>query len=151
MSDSHSSVAYLKRAIEKEKDCKYIFFLGDGLSDIEKVKGDYPDRSFICVKGNNDFAFEKDTEAYKYLCGHTIVATHGHKQNVRSWHYGLIELALSVRADIVFYGHTHRSDFYTDASAGVYLINPGAVCGGKYAVVSLEKGAVDVSFRSIFE
>lgn len=151
MSDSHSNQAFLRRAVEREKDCKYVFFLGDGLNDIQKIKGDFPDRTFICVKGNNDFGSERDTEAYRYLCGHTIVATHGHKQNVRSWHYGLIDLAVSVRADVVFYGHTHRRDFFTDASSGVYMINPGAACSGSYAVVFLEKGTVDVSFRRVTE
>ena len=36
-SDSHGDTAYIKRAILKNKDAEVLFFLGDGLYDIDEV------------------------------------------------------------------------------------------------------------------
>ncbi|MCM1391387.1 MAG: YfcE family phosphodiesterase [Ruminococcus sp.] len=151
ISDSHGSVNNIRTAIEKENDCAMLFFLGDGLSDIEKVKSDYPNKTFLCVPGNNDFGYTEDTVAYKYIEGNTIVYTHGHRFNVRYSLGDLLAHADSVMANVVFYGHTHRADLRYDSYKGVYLINPGAMCEGKYAVVTLNKYGAETEFKSIYE
>lgn len=148
VSDSHGIVNNLTRIIGRETECKTVFFLGDGARDIESCKKRYPDRSFICVRGNNDWGSEEETEAYKYIDGNTVVAVHGHLFGVR---YGLGELtqkAESVRANVAFYGHTHIPDI--QYLGGICLVNPGAVCDGRYAVVSLNRDGPFPTLKSLY-
>lgn len=148
VSDSHGILNNLTRILERESRCKTVFFLGDGSRDIENCKNRYPDRSFICVKGNNDWGSEDETEAYKYIDGNTVIAVHGHLFGVR---YGLSELsrkAESVRANVAFYGHTHIPD--VQFAGGICLVNPGAVCEGRYAVVSLGEDGPVPKLKSLY-
>ena len=54
-SDSHGSSEYIIRMLDKEPECKTVFFLGDGINETENVIRMYPDRKFIIVRGNNNF------------------------------------------------------------------------------------------------
>ena len=149
-SDSHGAVSLLNEMLTKEKDCSLVFFLGDGINETEKMKDRYKDKKFIVIKGNNDWYSQSDTEAYKYIEGMTIMACHGHKFNVRFSLRGLLNSAESVRANIALYGHTHVSAMYNDPVTGICAINPGALCEGKYAVLTVEKGAFDIEFKSVY-
>lgn len=151
LSDSHGRALNFSRAVEIEKDCKLVFFLGDGVRDFEQVKKDFPNREFIGVCGNNDFSCELDDFAYKYVEGNTIIACHGHTVSVKRSLLPLLEKAESVRANIALYGHTHRSDCFYDSYSKIYAINPGALCNGCYAVLTLEKGTFDVKFKNVYE
>ena len=140
LSDSHGAVHFLRRILETESEAEIVFFLGDGLGDIEKVKPHYPEKKFICVKGNNDFYFQENREAYKYIDGVTIMACHGDAFGVRSTLRELINKTASVRGNLALYGHTHQRNLYIDASTGIFAVNPGAVCDGRYCVLDIEKG-----------
>ena len=148
-SDSHGASGLVEEMLRKEKDCSTVFFLGDGIDEAEKMKDRYKDKKFILVKGNNDWYSQTDTEAYKYIDGLTIMSCHGHKFNVRFSLRSLIDSAESVRANIVLYGHTHKNGMYNDPVTGICAINPGALCEGKYAVLTVEKGTFDVEFKSL--
>ena len=149
-SDSHGASNLAEEMLSKEKYCPMVFFLGDGIDEAEKMRDRYKDKKFILVKGNNDWHSQIDTEAYKYINGLTIMACHGHKFNVRFALRSLLNAADSVRADIVLYGHTHKSAMYNDPVTGICAINPGALCEGKYAVLTIEKGAFDIEFKGIY-
>ncbi|MBO5936277.1 MAG: YfcE family phosphodiesterase [Clostridia bacterium] len=149
-SDSHGANGLVEEMLNKEKDCSTVFFLGDGIDEAEKMKDRYRDKKFILVKGNNDWYSQTDTEAYKYIDGLTIMSCHGHKFNVRFSLRSLIDSAESVRANIALYGHTHKSGMYNDPVTGICAINPGALCEGKYAVLTIEKGAFDIEFKSVY-
>lgn len=140
LSDSHGAVHFLRRILETEPEAEIVFFLGDGLGDIEKVKPDYPDKKFITVKGNNDFYYQENREAYKYIDGVTIMACHGDAFGVRSTLRDLINKTASVRGNLALYGHTHQRNLYNDAATGIFAVNPGAVCEGQYCVLDIEKG-----------
>ena len=144
ISDSHGTTNNIYAVLEREKHIRTCFFLGDGLSDIEKISLWFPGHNFICVKGNNDFYSDEDPTAYQHIEGNTIVATHGHYFSVRQTKAELISHAKGVLANVVFFGHTHRALDYTDPVSEIRLINPGAMCDGKYAVVSLEKDKIEV-------
>ena len=148
-SDSHGALGLAGEMLNREKDCSIVFFLGDGIDEAEKMKKRYPDKKFMLVKGNNDWHSGADTEAYKHIDGVTFMACHGHKFNVRFALRDLLQSAQSVRANVVLYGHTHKSGMYNDPVTGIVAINPGALCEGKYAVITAEKGTFDVEFRSI--
>lgn len=140
LSDSHGAVHFLRRILDTETECETVFFLGDGLSDIEKVKPHYPGKKFICVKGNNDFYYQENREAYKYIDGVTIMACHGDAFRVRSTLRELINKTASVRGNLALYGHTHQRNLYSDAATGIFAVNPGAVCDGRYCVLDIAKG-----------
>lgn len=151
VSDSHGSEANFSCAIEREKDCPLIFFLGDGANDLEKMKLRFPEKTFIAVKGNNDYFSDLEEFAYKFVEGNTIILCHGHTVGVKRSLYPLLEKAESVRANVALYGHTHRSDVFYDSYGGIYAINPGAVFNGNYAVLTLTKDGVNVKFKNVFE
>lgn len=148
-SDSHGALNLADEMLHKESECQLVFFLGDGIDEAEKMKGRYPDKKFMLVKGNNDWHSQADTEAYKYIDGITIMACHGHKFNVRFALRDLLTSAQSVRANVALYGHTHKSGMYNDPVTGICAINPGALCDGKYAVLTVEKGGFDVDFKTL--
>lgn len=137
VSDSHGMVSFLRRIIEREKDCKTVFFLGDGVNDIERCAAEYPEKKFIIVKGNNDFACPYPEIAYKHIEGNTIAAVHGHLESVRYSLAELCEKTSAVMGNVAFYGHTHIAR--TEFDGRVTAINPGAVCEGSYAVVELTR------------
>ena len=140
LSDSHGAVHFLRRILDTETEAEIVFFLGDGLSDIEKVKPDYPKKKFICVKGNNDFYYQENKEAYKHIDGVTIMACHGDVFRVRSTLRELINKTASVRGNLALYGHTHQRNLYSDAATGIFAVNPGAVCDGRYCALDIAKG-----------
>jgi putative phosphoesterase len=148
-SDSHGASGLIEEMLLREKDCQTVFFLGDGMSETERIMARYPDRKFICVRGNNDWHSTADTEAYKYIDGVTVMSCHGHKFNVRFALRDLLTAAKGVRANIVLYGHTHKSGMYNDPVTGICAINPGALCDGKYCVLTIEKGGFDIDFKTI--
>jgi len=147
LSDSHGAVRRMHSVIEQEADCKTVFFLGDGLADLEQVRNDFPDRIFVAVCGNMDLksAYTSyDVFAYKYLEGHTIIATHGHRAAVRTTLTDYLQKAQGVMADLALYGHTHRK--HAETRNGVLFVNPGALCDGSYAVLELTDTGTDVQF-----
>lgn len=149
LSDSHGRYDNIRQAIKNEPQCKTVIFLGDGIDDIEKIKPEFTAVNFITVKGNNDFHYQEPLTEYKYLGGNTIVCTHGHIYGVNYSLLDLINHAQSVRANVVFYGHTHRADIYLDPRYDIYAVNPGAIMNGSYIVASLEKGKAEFKKRAL--
>ena len=148
-SDSHGAVNYIDEMLFKENDCQTVFFLGDGMSEVTRIMARYPERKFIVAKGNNDWHSDADTEAYKYIGGVTIMACHGHIFNVRFSLRELLSSAQSVRANVALYGHTHKSAMYNDPVTEICAINPGALCDGKYCVMTIENGSFDIDFKTL--
>ncbi len=110
-SDSHGDITSLDRAIRTHRDAEVIFFLGDGLSDLDALT--LPKNMMVlAVRGNCDFSgvfagslvrkVEKIT-----LMGKTIVLTHGDLYGAKYGEGGLLRLAIEEGADLVLFGHTH--------------------------------------------
>lgn len=125
ISDTHGYYAELSLILEREKDIKDVIFLGDGLSDMDRAKMEYPDRNFICVKGNCDLFSKASSMDILTLDGYKVLITHGDGFDVKSSKLGLRRAAIGMGADIVLYGHTHRQ--YYEYLEGLYLFNPGSV------------------------
>ena len=150
ISDSHGFSSNIYYVLSREKDISTVIFLGDGMSDIEKAHQWFPEHNFICVKGNNDFHSAEDTVAYRHFEGTTVVITHGHYYNVRYSRRELISHAEGVMANLALYGHTHKAEDYTDEITGIRVVNPGALCDGRYAVIDFSKGGrVEVKLTRI--
>ena len=112
VSDTHKSHRNLERIIEKEKPFQMLIHLGDveGAEDYIEALADCP---VHIVRGNNDFFSDLPAEQEFFIEGHHLFITHGH-------YYGV-----SLGADIVMYGHTHRPSL--EEENDLVTLNPGSV------------------------
>ena len=153
-SDSHGSTMGIYRAINMHPDAEVIFFLGDGLSDMESFIYDRS-RAYIAVRGNcdrtdllGDVAVKK-TDSITIL-GRRIFLTHGDLYGVKFGLDGVKQLAVDHNADIVLFGHTHQplEKYISTEDGGYYLFNPGSIGGGygsrpSYGVINItDKGVL---------
>ncbi len=146
-SDSHGSTYFIKQVLDMHPDAETVFFLGDGLSEIDTLRAGYPEKFWIAVRGNCDFYSSfmespaKKTEEIK-LCGYKIVATHGDLYGVKYGIGGLISLAKETDADIVLFGHTHIpfEKYISDYEKPFYLFNPGSISPSSASFGVIELG-----------
>lgn len=152
MSDSHGSRRAVETVLERHDDIKNVFFLGDGVGDIDSVKKFFGDKNYYTVRGNCDWNSEYPVFGEAVIEGVRIIFTHGHKLDVKYGTEKLFETAVNYRATVALYGHTHIADsHYRD---GIYLINPGALHGSRngadgYAVIDITKQGIMPSLMKI--
>ena len=153
-SDSHGNSMKIRQALNMHPDAEVIFFLGDGLSDLEYFIGDNS-RMWIAVQGNCDRSavlgnsIVKKTDSITFL-GHRIFLTHGDLYGVKYGLDGISRLAVDHNADIVLFGHTHQplERYIPTDLGGYYLFNPGSIGGGfgsrsSYGVINItDKGVL---------
>ena len=134
-------------------DAEVIFFLGDGLCDIEPFVLDRT-RAFLAVRGNCDGyavlggAIVKKTDEINLL-GKRVVFTHGDLYGVKYSLDGLKQLAEQRGADLVLFGHTHMplERYESDIRDGVYFFNPGsrAVSPASYGIINITEQGILLS------
>lgn len=159
-SDSHGNSYAIRRALNIHPDAEVIFFLGDGLSDIESFVYD-KSRMWIAVRGNCDSSavlgdtIVKKTDSITLL-GHRIFLTHGDLYGVKYGTDGVIKLAVDHKADVVLFGHTHRAyeKYISTEDGGFYLFNPGSIGGGydgnpTYGVINITEQGILLSHGSL--
>lgn len=150
ISDSHGSIFFMRRALERCGRVDAVIFLGDGLSDAEAVADSVnipgqPCVPWFVVRGNCDmrstFLGRSVTKTETIALGERrIVCTHGDLYGVKYHMAGLEQLAAETNADIVLFGHTHAPmERYSD---GVYYFNPGALRDGCCGVLSIRHDGV---------
>lgn len=152
-SDSHGNSYNIRRALNMHPDAEVVFFLGDGLSDLEPFISDRS-RAYLAVRGNCDSTallgdnMVKKTDEINLL-GHRIVFTHGDLYGVKYGLDGVINLARERRADALLFGHTHTplEKYVSDADSGIYLFNPGSIGGSFSAAASY--GVINVTEKGI--
>ncbi len=133
ISDSHHSPENIGRVIAKNPDAEVVFYLGDGISSLDKYIERYPDKAWLYVLGNCDsltvvngtFCTEKTGRIT--ICGKRIVFTHGDLYGVKYARGGLIKLADDEKADIVLFGHTHMPEEKYISERELWLFNPGSL------------------------
>lgn len=146
VSDSHGDTSALRAVLQGNRDAEVVFFLGDGLSDVNEVMSDFSTVAFLSVAGNCDIRIYDAPRLEKLtLEGRQIVLTHGDAFGVKSSLVGLRSLAEDTRADIIFFGHTHSPTLEVIGTSygRAVLFNPGALKGvypsGKtYGVIDLD-------------
>ena len=158
-SDSHGSSYYMNKVLSMHPDTEVVFFLGDGLSDLECIASAHREICFLPVRGNCDTSatfkdnFVKKTECIT-LAGKRIAYTHGDLYGAKYGTGGLLKLADELNADIVLFGHTHlphESYAETEMGRNVYLFNPGSISMGgfnsdaSFGVIMLEENGVLLS------
>ena len=143
LSDSHGFESGIVQALERQPAARSVLFLGDGLRDLDEICPLYPDRTFFCVRGNNDFCAQEADERLTELGGKRIFMAHGHTYGVKSADYSFLSAAKSNKADIALYGHTHRP--VTRYEDGVQIMNPGSVRSRSYGIIDItDRGIVCV-------
>jgi putative phosphoesterase len=145
LSDCHGSLYKLQKAIEAQPDAKNVFYLGDGVSELEEIESLYPDRIFHKVKGNCDWGSDLPTQGIATVNGTKIFFTHGHKSFVKQSTAVLRSIAENLGAKIALYGHTHIAN--VEYENGIYCVNPGALSGSRngsesYAVIDILPGGI---------
>ena len=144
VSDSHKEFHKLNSVVENNLDADAFIHLGDGEHEFNDVRNLHPDKSFLFVKGNCDFADNK-TIRIANAKGIKILCVHGHEHHVHQGLDTLISVAKQNGCKIALYGHTHISSIlYED---GVYMVNPGSCAqarGGRnsYAVIDITPSGI---------
>jgi len=150
ISDSHGRTARVRDVLERHREANYLLFLGDGVRDVEKCIDEFPTVTCMMVRGNCDSAFLTDIPLLREetLGGKHILMTHGHMQQVKFGEEKVLNTAGAVGADILLYGHTHRSTArYID---GLHVLNPGSLgYDGTYGIVDITPYGVLTNIASL--
>jgi putative phosphoesterase len=123
VSDTHRDSYAIEKVLKKVGNADVLIHLGDNVEDAYEISKHFKGRTLF-VRGNCDFGAAAKSEAVEILEGKTIFITHGHRYEVK---YGLNSInfkAQEVGADIVLFGHTHRS--LLEFEGGIWFINPGS-------------------------
>lgn len=136
VSDSHKRVGNLFEIIEKHMQSTDLFiFLGDIDDDFDNVLMLYPHIRYMRVVGNNDWHSTHPLFRETKFNGKKLFFCHGHTFHVKFGYQEIINHSKAIGADICLFGHTHTQ--YADYIDGLYIINPGAVCNGEYAIIDV--------------
>ena len=137
VSDSHDYGDWLERwlALSRERRYDAVFHLGDYHSDARWLERRL-DVPMYCVAGNCDTFSKAPRMVRATYGGHTLLAVHGHLQDVKYRYDTLSYYAEENGADIALFGHTHRP--YTGYEGRVLLLNPGALMNGRYAELLID-------------
>ena len=149
LSDTHGYIDIAREALRLNPDAEVVFFLGDGLADIEFLSDNYKNVAWLAVRGNCDIAAVFRDSMVKAvdsitLEGKKIVFTHGNLYGAKAGHGGLISLARKEGADILLFGHTHTpcEVYINEYEKPFYLFNPGSASGyeASFGLIQLEFG-----------
>lgn len=154
LSDIHGDDTTLRVTLEKAwlrtGPVDAYFCLGDGVRDFERaemfLRSHDPNAVMYAVKGNNDFAVMNTPDRMVVrFGGANIFLTHGHYLRVKQTLEFLDHAAEEAGCTIALYGHTHCPDVETRRTM---MINPGAVCNGRLALLEVEEGRLRISLLS---
>ena len=139
ISDSHSASFWTDRFIQHANRERYdaVFHLGDGEGETRSMKKKLH-MPLLCVAGNCDMFSKLPGELVTDYEGVRLLATHGHRYDVK---WGLDQLsyhAEELGARVALYGHTHVPD--AEYWGAVLMLNPGALMRGRYAELIIDGG-----------
>lgn len=141
-SDSHGNCGNMRETLKKERP-GMVFYLGDGLSDIEQVMEQFPEIELHKVAGNCDWRRDCPNEELVLVQGIPMLLAHGHLHGVKSGYESYLRYGQKRGMRVLFSGHTHDACIWEDR--GVTILNPGSV-GSYYAptygVVEAEDGLI---------
>lgn len=152
LSDSHGSRNLLKRICDMHRDADWIFYAGDGLSDLGYATSGMTAKC-IRVCGNCDF-FRKDVadSALVTVEGFCFFVTHGNMYGVKNSLDRLREETAKACADVAVFGHTHipaEICIPLKKRKYMYLFNPGSVSEGSFGLISIKDGDILFSHGNV--
>lgn len=125
VSDTHGRCSKLFDVMRKHSDIEIVIHLGDGGTDLDYVRYEFPNRMVYAVKGNCDFYSElplSDTLTFENT---KIFFAHGHTYNVKMTTDVIEAAARNCGASVCLFGHTHCP--LSDYKDGLYIMNPGSL------------------------
>ena len=145
LSDSHSTLSFMRHCIEKVKP-DAIVHLGDHFDDGEAMHEENPGIPFYQVPGNCDRYRCRPGQPeilIQRVCGVELYMTHGHKHNVKSYLGALLRDARLSGVAAVLYGHTHIADCHREED-GLWVLNPGSCgyYGGSAGLIEVADGKI---------
>lgn len=148
-SDSHGASNTICRILKAHPDADALFFLGDGLRDMEYVQFLYPDMPVYSVAGNCDFNAAAPLVGLAPFEGVLFFYTHGNE------YFSPHELARTTKArgaDVALFGHTHIA--MCEELDGVTLFNPGSLLRPRrgeasYGVITVADGKASFEHRLV--
>lgn len=157
VSDNHGSMRNLELVLDQWIDqVDALVHCGDSEYSVSYLKS-LADVPIYLAEGNCDYGFGKDADSIFEFEGHVCYVTHGHRYGANWGDEGLVERALEMGADILFYGHTHVPAYNIYEEENVTVLNPGSIARPRqyrpiptFLVVDfLEDGEIEPHFFSI--
>ena len=145
LSDSHGNIENMCHAVDLVRPCE-ILHLGDHIRDAEALRRQYPDLPLEAVPGNCDWGSCETGEKLLERGGVRILMMHGHTRRVKETAMDAVLAARQAGADILLFGHTHRS--LVDRNGPLWIMNPGAAGDpfrASYGVITIADGRTDCS------
>ncbi len=142
LSDIHGDLYRARKALSMQRSAEVVIFCGDGWRDIEELKLENPEKTFLTVCGNCDWSCSYPPTDHITLEGKSIYFTHGHLFHVKYGEYEIKQWARENKADILLFGHTHYAENkYED---GLYIMNPGSCSGygASFGTIEIKDGYV---------
>ena len=147
LSDSHSYFDKVLKIFEKEKP-DIVIGAGDGIKDIEELSYIYPKAEYYMVKGNCDYFDRSHNEENLFEIDNIkIFLTHGHLYGVKRTLSSIKEIGKKLNVSLVVFGHTHKP--YIEKDDDIVLFNPGATEDGRYGIIILEKGNIELIHKQL--
>ena len=147
LSDSHSYFDKALKIFEKEKP-DIVIGAGDGIKDIEELSYIYPKAEYYMVKGNCDYFDRSHNEENLFEIDNIkIFLTHGHLYGVKRSLSSIKEIGKKSNASLIVFGHTHKP--YIEKDGDMTLFNPGATEDGRYGIIILEKGNIELIHKQL--
>lgn len=138
-SDSHRSMSGMYMAIDRHHPDQVIH-LGDLVQDAETLADVYPRLPICRVPGNCDGWTTEPLKRQITLAGKEFLLSHGHLWNVKNGYDRAISDARAAQADMLLFGHTHRS-LCQQMEDGLWVMNPGA-SRSSYGLIEIRDGVL---------
>lgn len=150
ISDTHGNYPLLLKVSDRTDPVDAILHLGDGEEDAVLLAG-LSDTKVIRIAGNCDPGSESPKEILWECEGHRLFFLHGDRYGVKRGLENLEQRAIELKADAVFYGHTHVAANFK--AGGIRFVNPGTLMKAadlnSYAVVEVTVTGIEVSLHDI--
>ena len=147
LSDSHSYFDKALKIFEKEKP-DIVIAAGDGIGDIDDLSYVHPEATYYMVKGNCDFFERSHSEENIFeIEGKKFFLTHGHLYDVKRSLSSIKEIGKKLNVSLVVFGHTHKP--YIEKDGDMTLFNPGATEDGRYGIIILENGNIELFHKQL--
>ena len=150
VSDTHGKTERFRRVCEMQPSADLFLHLGDGNREVDIIRGMFPEKTFVAVRGNCDYSADPADRVLE-LMGVRVMLTHGHIYRVKTGLDRLIAEAKRQEVQAVFFGHTHIP--LCGYRGGLLVVNPGSAerprFGAKFAIADIEDGAIEARLVDI--
>lgn len=150
ISDTHGNIENLEKVIKSVDKIDILLHAGDHIVDVDSIN--QHGFEVFRVKGNCDRGTDGKLREVINIEDKKLLLTHGHQYGIK---YGLHKLsyqAAEVEADIVVFGHTHRS--LCSKENGVLYFNPGSITHPRdnsesYGIIEIKDGKIEGRIKTL--